>query len=188
MSRKEKSRIDTSGGRGLGLNAFDGLPAAVPPSLAAASTAASSPAAALPPPASGGTRKNTASGAAGLAGLAGAHTAPLPVAASRNGLVEKQGGNSAGGESAGGGKRFSGRIDLRREKSGRGGKVVTTLGGEGLAALDAAGRQALLKQLKNRFGCGGRCEGAMLEVQGNLVEQLTPFLAQMGWRVVRSGG
>lgn len=84
--------------------------------------------------------------------------------------------------------RARGRIDVRREKSGRGGKVVTVVGGQGLAALSQAEREALLRQLKNRFGCGGRREADFLELQGNLVEQLEGVLRQMGWRVVRTGG
>lgn len=157
MSRKEKSRIDTSGGNGLDLNPFGALGA-----LANLPTAAPAASADV----RGRQAQQTAEGANGTGGEAG-HTAPA---------------------AATGAKRFSGRIDIRREKSGRGGKVVTTLSGEGLAALPEAERDALLKQLKNRFGCGGSRDGALLEVQGNLVEQLTPVLSGIGWRVVRTGG
>src|SRR6218665_2515665 len=48
---------------------------------------------------------------------------------------------------------------MRIEKSGRSGKTVTVLFGPGVEDADEAGREALLKALKNSLGCGGIVAG-----------------------------
>lgn len=152
MSRKEKSRIDTSGGNALGANAFDALGAlAGLPSQGGKTSAAARP--------QGAVADSVSPAATG-----------------------------SGGEAVTPARCFSGRVDVRREKSGRGGKTVTVIAGEGIAALAQAEREALLRQLKNQFGCGGSLQGQGLELQGSRAEQVVPALSAMGWRVVRAGG
>lgn len=65
---------------------------------------------------------------------------------------------------------------------------MTLLYGEAFDAAAEAELDTLLKSLKNRFGCGGTRDEKTLELQGRLVDQVLPVLAQMGYRAVRSGG
>jgi translation initiation factor 1 len=83
---------------------------------------------------------------------------------------------------------------VRREKAGRGGKVVTTAGPLVLARSDAA---ALLADLKRRYGSGGSLQAAQtragdpcfdLEIQGDHADRLTADLAAAGYRAKRAGG
>lgn len=174
MSRKEKSRIDTSGGNALGANPFDALGALAGLPSQGSKTPVAPAQQAKEALAANANTENTAAenAAAGDVHSHGADAIALP---------------SAAGQQKGS-FRFSGRVDVRREKSGRGGKTVTVIAGEGIAALAEAEREALLRQLKNQFGCGGSLQGQGLELQGNRVDQIMPVLVAMGWRAVRSGG
>lgn len=85
-------------------------------------------------------------------------------------------------EAAGGLKK--GRVDLRREKAGRGGKTVTVL--EGID--DIKEQRELLKMLQKHCGSGGTIKGKLIEVQGDKREQIAECLKGEGYRVVLSGG
>lgn len=124
-------------------------------------------------------------GASPFAALSGLDAAALPQPKPTAQMKDAQRTN-APAAAEGAAKR--GRVDLRWEKSGRGGKVVTLIGGTGLASASAAELDQLLQLLKSRFGCGGTRSGQVLELQGKRVEQVEPLLAQMGFRVVRTGG
>lgn len=75
-----------------------------------------------------------------------------------------------------------GRVVLRREKKGRGGKVVTTLTRHGLAP-DALG--ALAKRLRKALGCGAGVEDEVIVIQGDQRDRAASLLEAEGWRVVR---
>lgn len=78
--------------------------------------------------------------------------------------------------------RPKGRVYLRIEKSGRGGKTVTVLFGEGVEGLPGAEREALLKRLKGALGCGGATDGVLIELQGDVRERATEALRGLGFR------
>lgn len=78
--------------------------------------------------------------------------------------------------------RKPGRVVLRREKKGRGGKVVTTLTRHGLAP-DALG--ALAKRLRKALGCGAGVEDEVIVIQGDQRDRAASLLEAEGWRVVR---
>lgn len=80
------------------------------------------------------------------------------------------------------------RLDLIREKSGRGGKTVTVVRGEILCSIGEAGRKALLTRLKKQIGVGGALNNDGFELQGDVRDLLEPQLSQLGARVVRAGG
>ena len=89
-------------------------------------------------------------------------------------------------ESSGGGSS-KGRVDVRPEKSGRGGKTVTVLGGfSEEISTDTLGK--LVFDLKKQFACGGSLKGRTIELQGDLCERVIYELKEMGFRPVRSGG
>lgn len=74
---------------------------------------------------------------------------------------------------------------IRREKSGRGGKTVTSITG-----LPGSERELndLLKVLKQHCGAGGTREGAILEIQGDHRDRVESKLTAMGHRVKLAGG
>lgn len=82
-------------------------------------------------------------------------------------------------------------VRVRREKAGRGGKVVTVVGPLVLARDDAA---ALLAGWKKLCGSGGtlrpaRSPGAFeIEIQGDHADRLVAELARAGYTKVKRGG
>ncbi|HCR36595.1 MAG TPA: translation initiation factor [Opitutae bacterium] len=79
-----------------------------------------------------------------------------------------------------------GRVDIRREKSGRGGKVVTVI--TGFQGMSEADREKLLKRLKNACATGGAVKGQTLELQGDQRERVAELLSNEGFRPVFAGG
>ncbi|WP_396587088.1 stress response translation initiation inhibitor YciH [Bermanella sp. R86510] len=78
-----------------------------------------------------------------------------------------------------------GILRVKREKKGRGGKVVTTISGyDG----DKKAYSDLLKKMKKRFGCGGAVKNWVIELQGDLTDQSVDFLRNLGHEVKKSGG
>lgn len=84
-------------------------------------------------------------------------------------------------------KRSRGRIDVRREKAGRGGKTVTTLSGflngESERELDA-----MAFDLKKVCACGGTRRARVIELQGDVRDKAIPELQKRGYQAVRAGG
>lgn len=83
-------------------------------------------------------------------------------------------------------KTKRGRVDIIREKSGRGGKVVTVV--KGLDHIKASERERFLKQLKNICATGGALKGGTLEIQGDQRERVASFFEKEGFRPVFAGG
>jgi translation initiation factor 1 len=86
-------------------------------------------------------------------------------------------------EAAGPPTKGKGRLVLRREKAGRGGKTVVVVSGfdpgmgEGAIADLAA-------ELRARCGCGGTCRDREIEIQGDHPGRVRALLAEVGFRVV----
>lgn len=78
-----------------------------------------------------------------------------------------------------------GRVRVRREVKGRGGKTVTTLRGFALNEKELLGLGA---DLKKRCGSGGTVKDGVIEIQGNHVDLLLDVLSRRGFDVKRSGG
>lgn len=70
---------------------------------------------------------------------------------------------------------FAGKLVLRREKKGRGGKTVTRLSGVAPDALDE-----LAKQMKKGLGCGALVEGDDIVLLGSLVDRAAEWLEKQG--------
>jgi translation initiation factor 1 len=77
-----------------------------------------------------------------------------------------------------------GKIVLRRERKGRGGKTATVITGLGLPtrALDA-----LTRDLRRALGCGATVEDDTIVVNGDLVARIDPWLAARGARRIVVG-
>ncbi|TVP79397.1 MAG: translation initiation factor [Puniceicoccaceae bacterium] len=83
--------------------------------------------------------------------------------------------------------KSKGRVEVRREKAGRGGKTVTTLKAfpthVPLETLDS-----LLLKLKKMCACGGTLKDRAIELQGDVGQQVCEELTRQGYQAVRAGG
>ena len=75
-----------------------------------------------------------------------------------------------------------GVLRVRREKSGRGGKTVTTVTGL------RGDLPAQAKRLKQLCGSGGRALNGVVEIQGDHVDKLIAHFEAAGHRAKRAGG
>lgn len=77
---------------------------------------------------------------------------------------------------------ISGKLVLRREKKGRGGKTVTRLSGVAPDALED-----IAKQIKKGLGCGALVEGDDIVLLGSLVDRAAEWLEKQGAKKVVRG-
>ena len=107
----------------------------------------------------------------------------LPEAPSGAGLSEKKERNLTTGETLGLGER----LEVRREKSGRGGKTVTTVSGfPSHLGLDQ--KTQLLKRMKTSLGTGGTWSQATMELQGDHRNEVMDWFQTIGFKPVLAGG
>jgi len=76
-------------------------------------------------------------------------------------------------------------VRVGRERKGRGGKTVSVISG---VMSREAGRQALLKLLKNKLGTGGALEEDTLIIQGDHRERIVEILNELGYKAKVAGG
>lgn len=81
-------------------------------------------------------------------------------------------------------KTYPGRVTVRREKKGRGGKAVTIAEGPGLSGHPL---ETYAKELARALGVGGRVEENALVVQGEQVERVAAWLEARGFTSVGRG-
>jgi len=79
------------------------------------------------------------------------------------------------------------RLEVRREKSGRGGKTVTTVKGFP-THIPQDDFKRMLKGLKSRLGTGGGWRDDQMEIQGDQREVVCDWLTSLGFRPVLAGG
>ncbi len=79
------------------------------------------------------------------------------------------------------------RLTLRREKSGRGGKVVTLVV-DLPPSCNSVWRGGFLKRAKQQLGCGGKLQADAIELQGDCRAKLAQLLEAEGFKVVIAGG
>lgn len=80
-----------------------------------------------------------------------------------------------------------GRVELRREKAGRGGKTVTTLR-EFPTHVPLGELEALTFELKKSCACGGTLKGRVVELQGDVRDRAFAELEKRGFQPVLAGG
>jgi len=80
-----------------------------------------------------------------------------------------------------------GRVELRRETSGRGGKTVTTLTAFP-THLPLGELERLAFDLKKSCACGGALKGRNIELQGDVRDRAMAELEKRGFQPVRAGG
>jgi translation initiation factor 1 len=84
-------------------------------------------------------------------------------------------------------KKSKGRVEVRREKAGRGGKTVTTLR-EFPSHIPLSTLEAMTFELKKICACGGTLKGRVVELQGDVCKRVCDELNTRGYQAVRAGG
>jgi len=113
----------------------------------------------------------------GALDAAGLPEAPEPGAARREDPSRPPG--------ASGGKR-RGRLDIIRERAGRGGKTVTVI--RGFKGISREEKAALAKTIQKRCGVGGAVKDGRIEIQGDRRAEAQAVLEAAGFSPVLAGG
>jgi translation initiation factor 1 len=79
-----------------------------------------------------------------------------------------------------------GRVDIRRETGGRGGKTVTVI--DGFVGIGLPEKEQLAKKMRAACGCGGTVKDGAIEIQGDQRDTIARILADAGFRPVFAGG
>jgi translation initiation factor 1 len=82
--------------------------------------------------------------------------------------------------------RNRGRVDITREKGGRGGKTVTVV--DGFTGIGLPEKEQLAKKIRGACGCGGTVKEGRIEIQGDQRETVARILTEAGFRPVFAGG
>ena len=77
-----------------------------------------------------------------------------------------------------------GKITLRRERKGHGGRTVTVVAG---LRLDARRLERIARALRRALGAGATVDGDLVVVQGDLMARIQPWLAAHGAKRIVAG-
>ncbi len=83
-------------------------------------------------------------------------------------------------------RKSRGRVDIVREKSGRGGKTVTVV--KNFVGIGLPEKEALAKAMQRTCGTGGTVKEGQIEIQGDQREAVARILTEAGFRPVMAGG
>lgn len=79
-----------------------------------------------------------------------------------------------------------GRVDIVREKSGRGGKTVTVV--KNFVGIGLPEKEKLAKEMQKACGTGGTVKNGQIEIQGDQRETVARILTEAHFRPVFAGG
>lgn len=79
-----------------------------------------------------------------------------------------------------------GRVDIVREKAGRGGKTVTVACG--FVGIGLSEKEQLAKKMQKACGVGGTVKEGRIEIQGDKREEVARILREAGFTPVFAGG
>ncbi len=83
-------------------------------------------------------------------------------------------------------KKNRGRVDIIRQKAGRGGKTVTVV--TGFVGIGLPEKEGLAKAMQKSCGTGGTVKDGQIEIQGDQREAVARILTEAGFRPVFAGG
>jgi translation initiation factor 1 len=83
-------------------------------------------------------------------------------------------------------RKNRGRVDIRRETGGRGGKTVTVI--SGFVGIGLPEKEQLAKKMRAACGCGGTVKDGNIEIQGDQRDSIARILSEAGFRPVFAGG
>ena len=83
-------------------------------------------------------------------------------------------------------KKSRGRVDIIRQKAGRGGKTVTVV--KGFVGIGLPEKEALAKAMQRACGSGGTVKNGQIEIQGDKRAEVAKILEEANFRPVFAGG
>jgi translation initiation factor 1 len=83
-------------------------------------------------------------------------------------------------------RKNRGRVDIIREKAGRGGKTVTVV--KGFIGIGQPEKEQLAKAMQRACGTGGTVKEGRIEIQGDQRTEVARILTEAGFRPVLAGG
>ena len=136
--------------------------------------------------ANGGKIPTDGGGALGQNPFAALSSAGLPVAPQSILVQAAPNAKSGVGDSAAKPEKNRGRVDIKRETGGRGGKTVTVV--TGFVGIGLPEKEQLAKKMRAACGCGGTVKDGQIEIQGDQRETIARILSEAGFRPVFAGG
>jgi len=176
-----KDKISTDGGQGLGQNPLAALSGV---GLPAAKTGDRKPEAGNAKPETGNRKPETAGSKPEMGNRRAETGSDNPVGnkklptASRTLIRNPQ--------SEVRNQKNRGRVDIRRETGGRGGKTVTVI--DGFVGIGLPEKEQLAKKIRGACGCGGTVKDGAIEIQGDQRDTIARILSEAGFRPVFAGG
>ena len=83
-------------------------------------------------------------------------------------------------------KRKRGRVDIIRQKAGRGGKTVTVV--THFVGIGLPEKEALARSMQKTCGTGGTVKDGRIEIQGDKRQEVARILIEAGFQPVFAGG
>jgi len=83
-------------------------------------------------------------------------------------------------------RKNRGRVDIIRQKAGRGGKTVTVI--KGFVGIGLPEKEQLAKAMQKACGTGGTVKNGQIEIQGDKRQEAARILTEAGFRPVFAGG
>ena len=83
-------------------------------------------------------------------------------------------------------RKNRGRVDIIRQKAGRGGKTVTVI--KGFVGIGLPEKEQLAKAMQKACGTGGTVKNGQIEIQGDRRAAVARILSEANFRPVFAGG
>ena len=83
-------------------------------------------------------------------------------------------------------RKSRGRVDIVRQKAGRGGKTVTVV--KSFVGIGLPEKELLAKKMMKACGTGGTVKNGQIEIQGDKRAEVAEILKEAGFRPVFAGG
>jgi translation initiation factor 1 len=83
-------------------------------------------------------------------------------------------------------RKNRGRVDIIRQKAGRGGKTVTVV--KGFVGIGLPEKECLARAMQKACGAGGTVKDGQIEIQGDKREEVARILTEANFRPVFAGG
>lgn len=83
-------------------------------------------------------------------------------------------------------KKSRGRVDIIRQKAGRGGKTVTVV--TGFVGIGLPEKEMLAKKMQKACGVGGTVKDGQIEIQGDKRDEVARILEEANFKPVFAGG
>jgi translation initiation factor 1 len=83
-------------------------------------------------------------------------------------------------------RKSRGRVDIIRQKAGRGGKTVTVV--KGFVGIGLPEKEQLAKAMQKACGAGGTVKNGQIEIQGDKRQEVARILIEAKFRPVFAGG